>query len=104
MPGKPIDKPVALVTGAGRGIGQGIATALGATGWAVIVNYVSNSSAAAETVSTIQRGGGIATAIQGNVAEAADRLRLVEQTMAEYGRINLLVNNAGMAPRQRGDL
>src|SRR5207253_9663177 len=104
MPEKPNDQPVALVTGAGRGIGQGIATALGAAGWAVVVNYVSNSSTAAETVNTIQRDGGIATAIQGNVAEAADRARIVEQTMAEYRRIDLLVNNAGMAPRQRGDL
>lgn len=104
MPGNHIDKPVALVTGAGRGIGQGIATALGAAGWAVIVNYVSNRTAADETVNTIQGSGGTATPIQGNVAEAADRARLVQQTMAAYGRIDLLVNNAGMAPRQRGDL
>src|SRR5258708_5858861 len=104
MPDKPIGKPVALVTGAGRGIGQGIATALGTAGWAVIVNYVSNSKAAAETVETIQGAGGTATAIQANVAEAAERSWLVEQTLAAYGRIDLLVNNAGMAPRHRGDL
>lgn len=104
MPEKPIDKPVALVTGAGRGIGQGIAAALGAAGWAVVVNYVNNVAAATETVHAIQGNGGTATAIQGNVAEADDRARLVEQTMVEYGRIDLLVNNAGMAPRQRGDL
>ncbi len=95
---------VALVTGAGRGIGRGIALALAARGWTVAVNYQANADAAAETVAAIEREGGIATALQGNVASPNDRTRLVDQVMSAYGRIDLLVNNAGMAPRQRLDL
>jgi len=97
-------KPVALVTGGGRGIGRGIAIALGAHGWTVVVNYRSNANACAETVAAILTAGGNATAIAGNVADAADRARIVGQIMADHGRIDMLVNNAGMAPRERRDL
>ena len=98
------DKRVALVTGAGRGIGRGIALALGAHGWHVIVNYRSNATAAEETAQTICAAEGSAIALAGDVANPVDRARMVEQIMADYGRIDLLVNNAGMAPRQRRDL
>jgi NAD(P)-dependent dehydrogenase (short-subunit alcohol dehydrogenase family) len=100
MPGK----RVALVTGAGRGIGRGIALALARSAWTVSVNYHSNAAAADESVATIRQAGGEAVAVQADIAVAADRVRLVEQVMADYGRIDLLVNNAGMAPRQRVDI
>ena len=100
----PSARRVALVTGGGRGIGRGIAVALGAHRWTVIVNYHSNEQAALETVETIGAAGGSATVLAGDVSDGADRQRMVEQVMVEHGRIDLLVNNAGMAPRQRRDL
>lgn len=99
-----LDKRVALVTGAGRGIGRGIALALAEHGWAVVVNYRGNAASAYDTVETILQAGGSAIAIQADISSAAERARLVEQTMAEWKRIDLLVNNAGIAPRQRVDL
>lgn len=98
------DRRVALVTGGGRGIGRGVAVTLGTRGWAVMVNYRSNAEAAAETVRLVEGAGGRAVAVSANIAEAADREKLVESTLAHFGRIDLLVNNAGMAPRQRLDI
>ena len=95
---------VALVTGASRGIGRGIALALGAHGWTVAVNYQSSAAAAEEVVTTIQASGGRALAVQANVGAVNEHQRLLDQIMTEYGRIDLLVNNAGIAPRQRADL
>jgi len=95
---------VALVTGAGRGIGRGIAVALAQHGWTVVVNYRGNAEAAAETVRRVEGAGGQGVAVQADVASAADRDRLVETVLREFGRIDLLVNNAGMAPRQRADV
>jgi NAD(P)-dependent dehydrogenase (short-subunit alcohol dehydrogenase family) len=95
---------VALVTGASRGIGRGIAVGLGAKGWTVVINFRGNAEAAAECVSLVETAGGKAQAIQGDVSVRADRAALLEQVLTEYGRIDLLVNNAGMAPRQRVDL
>lgn len=95
---------VALVTGASRGIGRGIALALAQHQWAVIVNFRGNATAAAETVQTIEQAGGTAQAVQGDISLAQDRERLVQTVLDQYDRIDLLVNNAGMAPRQRADL
>ncbi len=95
---------VALVTGAGRGIGRGIALALAGRSWAVVVNYKGNAEAAADTVRQAELAGGQALAVQADVALAADRERLRGETLARYGRVDLLVNNAGMAPRRRADL
>lgn len=95
---------VALVTGAGRGIGRGIALALGGDGWRVGVNYRSDAAAAAQTVSNIQALGGQAAALRADIASATDRQRLLEQVRQQWGRLDLLVNNAGMAPRRRADL
>lgn len=95
---------VALVTGASRGIGRGIAVGLGAQGWTVVVNFRGNVEAAAECVALIEDAGGKAQAIQGDVSARKDRDNLLAQVLMTYGRIDLLVNNAGMAPRQRVDI
>jgi len=99
-----MNKQTALVTGAGRGIGRGIAVALAKKGWNVVINYRGNAAAATETVGLVEEVGGHGLAVQANIAEAADRQRLIDETLQKFNRIDLLVNNAGMAPRQRLDI
>jgi 3-oxoacyl-[acyl-carrier protein] reductase len=94
----------ALVTGASRGIGRAIAVALAEQGWSIAINYCGNAEAAVETQSLVENAGGRGVLIQADVADAHDRARLVEQTLVNFHRIDLLVNNAGMAPRQRADI
>ena len=98
------DKRVAIITGAGRGIGRGIALALAEKGWCIAVNYRSNQQAADETVATIQSNGGEAFAVQANIGLLDEHETLIDTVLQQYGRIDLLVNNAGMGPRQRLDL
>jgi NAD(P)-dependent dehydrogenase (short-subunit alcohol dehydrogenase family) len=98
------DKQVALVTGGSRGIGRGISEALADAGWAIVINYRSSAEAAQSLADEVTQQGGAALAIQCDVAEPEDRERLVSQIMDAYGRVDLLVNNAGMAPRQRMDM
>jgi 3-oxoacyl-[acyl-carrier protein] reductase len=95
---------VALVTGASRGIGRGIAVALGAADWQVAVNYRGNEIAANQTVAAIQTDGGIAHAFQADITLSTGRARLIDRVMERFGRINVLVNNAGVAPSQRMDI
>ncbi len=87
---------VAIVTGASKGIGASIATALGAAGASVVVNYSSSKSGAERVVAEIASGGGIAIAVQGNVSKSEDVLRLIEETKRAYGKLDILVNNAGV--------
>ena len=95
---------VALVTGAGRGIGRGIALALAEAGWAVVINYRGNAVTASETADLVREAGGGALVVQADIGAAADRARLVQAALERFGRIDLLVNNAGMAPRTRMDI
>lgn len=94
----------ALVTGASRGIGRGIAIELARAGYRVAINYAGNAEAAAEALKLVQAAGGDGFTVQGDVAVAEDRARLVSETVAQFGRIDLLVNNAGVAPKVRADL
>ncbi len=96
--------PVALVTGSSRGIGRAIAEKLAEDQYAVIVNYVSRSDAAKEVVDSIQRAGGSAIAVRGNVGVAQDRQQLLEAALTEWGRLDVLVNNAGITSPGRIDL
>ncbi len=95
---------VALITGASRGIGRAIALALAGRGWNLVVNYRSGAQAAAAVVAAIAQTGGQAHSVQADISEAAGRAALVAETLQQYQRLDLLVNNAGMAPRQRVDL
>ena len=98
------NEQVAIVTGSSRGIGRGIALALAKSGWQIVVNYRSNRSAAEEAHKIVEEAGGGALLVQGDMASQFDLANLVDATLAEYGRIDLLVNNAGVGPRQRVDM
>jgi 3-oxoacyl-[acyl-carrier protein] reductase len=87
---------VAIVTGASKGIGAGIAKALGKAGAAVVVNYASSKDGADRVVKDIARNGGKAIAVQGDVAKAGDVKRLFEETKKAFGSLDILVNNAGV--------
>src|SRR4030088_3705094 len=93
--GKLTDK-VAVVTGASKGIGAGIAKQLAAEGAAVVVNYASSKTDADKVVDEITKRGGKAVAVQGNVAKKADIERLFAMTKKSFGKIDILVNNAGV--------
>lgn len=97
-------RPVSLVTGAGRGIGRGIAVELGRLGHAVVVNYAGNAAAAEECLRLLRGAGGDGMTVRADVSSSSDRARMVDEVMAAYGRIDLLVNNAGVAPEVRADL
>jgi 3-oxoacyl-[acyl-carrier protein] reductase len=87
---------VAVVTGASKGIGAGIAKALAAEGASVVVNYSSSKSGADKVVAEIVKKGGKATAVQADVSKQADITRLFAETKKAYGRLDVLVNNAGI--------
>lgn len=87
---------VAVVTGASKGIGAEIARALAAEGAAVVVNYASSKEGADRVVSDIVKKGGKAIAVQGDVAKASDVKRVFAETKKAFGRLDVLVNNAGV--------
>lgn len=87
---------VAVVTGASKGIGASIAKHLAAEGASVVVNYASSKAGADKVVSEIAANGGKAVAVQGDVAKQADITRLFAETKKAYGKVDVLVNNAGV--------
>jgi 3-oxoacyl-[acyl-carrier protein] reductase len=87
---------VAVVTGASKGIGAGIAKALAAEGASVVVNYASSREGADQVVAEIVKKDGKAIAVQGDVAKASDVKKLFEETKKAFGALDVLVNNAGV--------
>ncbi|MCK0132399.1 glucose 1-dehydrogenase [Flavobacteriaceae bacterium F08102] len=87
---------VIIVTGASRGIGQEIAKLLAENGAKVVVNHSNSEPQALATVDSIRKNGGKALAIQADVSDRAQVSRLFEQTIAAYGKVDVLVNNAGV--------
>jgi len=87
---------VAVVTGASKGIGRGIATALAAAGARVAVNYSSDRTGADQAVKAIADAGGEAIAVGGDISKAADVTRLFKDVDAAFGSLDVLVNNAGI--------
>jgi 3-oxoacyl-[acyl-carrier protein] reductase len=95
-PQAPLTGQVALVTGASRGIGAAIARELAAAGATVVVNYASSPEAAAAVVTAIESTGGLAWSHRANVAEEREVEAMVQAVLEKEGRIDVLVNNAGI--------
>ncbi len=95
----PLDNKVAIVTGSDSGIGRAIAIELARQGAAVTINYHKNAAAAEAAKSEIEAAGGRAQVIQADVSSVADIQKLVDGTVAAFGRLDILVNNAGMETR-----
>lgn len=93
---KMLKEKIALVTGAGRGIGREIALTLAKNGATVIVNYNGSKASADEVVEEITKNGGRAEAIQCNVADFAESEELVKTVLEKYKKVDILVNNAGI--------
>src|SRR5580692_4588471 len=91
-----LSNKVAIVTGASKGIGGGIATALGAAGARVVVNYSSDREGAERVARAITDDGGEAIAVGADVSKPADVARLFKEVDAAFGRLDVLVNNAGI--------
>src|SRR5258708_1855847 len=87
---------VAVVTGASKGIGAGIAKALAAECASVVVNYASSKSGADAVVDAIAKARGTAIAVGGDVSKAADAERIIDAAIKNYGRLDILVNNSGV--------
>jgi 3-oxoacyl-[acyl-carrier protein] reductase len=96
MKNRELNGKVAVVTGASKGIGAGIAKHFAAEGAAVIVNYASSKTDADKVVDEITKHGGKAVAVQGNVAKKADVEKLFAAAEKAFGKIDILVNNAGV--------
>jgi 3-oxoacyl-[acyl-carrier protein] reductase len=90
----------AIITGSGRGIGRGIATQLATQGWNIVINDIGNP----EPLSLVEAQGCQAAIVLADITLPADRERLVAETLDRFGRIDLLVNNAGIGPRLRLDI
>lgn len=97
-------QPAAIVTGSSRGIGRSVAVALASAGYGVTVNYARSADAANDVAREIERMGGKGIVVKGSVSNAADREKLVNETTNQFGRLDLLVNNAGITSQGRKDV
>jgi len=99
-----VDRRSAVVTGGSRGIGQAICIELARLGYAVVVNYATRPDAAQQVVDQILAAGGQAVAVRADVGSRADREELVRRALDSFGRLDVLVNNAGITSQGRKDL
>src|SRR5438105_3684657 len=97
-------KRVALVTGGSRGIGLGIATQLAANGFNLAINGLRSEGEAAEALKKLKDFGHDVIYCRGNISSAAERENIFRQMEDHYGKLNVLVNNAGIAPKERNDI
>lgn len=99
--------PVALITGGSRGIGRGIALELAKIGYDLVINYASNEAAAQETAQQCLKSAGTPVWVEifpADISKTADRANLVDFCRKRFGQLDLLVNNAGVAPNVRADI
>ena len=103
-----MNRPVVLVTGASRGLGRGIALTLAAEGYDLAIHYASNAAAAEETIAACKA---VATSaaqrflgVSAQLASSKERGAMMGKVLGELGHLDALVNNAGMAPRNRADI
>jgi NAD(P)-dependent dehydrogenase (short-subunit alcohol dehydrogenase family) len=94
----------AIVTGSSRGIGRGIALKLAEHGWHIVINYNTNRAAAETVRQEVEMVGASASVMQADLGDLENHDRLVSDTLDKVGRIDLLVNNAGVAPKERTDI
>jgi 3-oxoacyl-[acyl-carrier protein] reductase len=110
MRNKMADKPTAIVTGASRGIGRAIAIELASLGYNIIINYFDfkdsqpDDATAAAAVEEVQKLPVQAYSLRGDISRSEDRQRLIDFTKERFGRCDMLVNNAGVAPARRQDI
>lgn len=97
-------KKVALVTGGSRGIGLGIARELITLGFDVAINGVRPESAVIDVVTSLRNGGADVVYCQGDLASSEDRKKIIQKIKDHFGKLNVLVNNAGIAPKERRDI
>ena len=104
-----MENPVALITGAGQGIGRGIALALAEAGYDIVANDIVADAANTgkglyEVQARVEEFGRRCLPVQADISQTADHARLLATTLEEFGAVDLLVNNAGVAPKQRLDI
>ena len=99
-----IMKRVALITGGSRGIGFGIATQLAANGFDLAVNGMRSATEAADAIKKLKDSGNDVIYCRGNISLATDRENILRQVQEHYGKLHVLVNNAGVAPKERKDI
>lgn len=97
-------KKIALVTGGTRGIGYGIAKRLAENGFDIAVNGIREPSWVADVVKQLQATGANVIYCKGNIASAEDRKNIIQNVKEHFGKLHVLVNNAGIAPRERNDI
>jgi len=95
---------IAFITGGTRGIGFGIAMALGKAGFDLALNGMRNEGEVADALEEVRKLGVNVAYFQGNIAVREDRQAIFDKTLSHFGEVNVLVNNAGIAPRERADI
>ena len=97
-------KRVAFITGGSRGIGFGIATQLARNGFDIAINGIRSFEAVTDTIEELKSFGSEVIYCQGDISSAADRQRMLKEIETSFGRLHILVNNAGVAPKERKDI